>query len=166
MLSDCTLTSSVLIMIYGKFYAVIAMVGIIVGSYWVINWQANRINSLTDTNKKLTVTLEEQKSINTDYQARIMRLNQLDIQYTQELANAKNEISRLRDISERHPERVYIKAECPKSKTTPSTSLAYATTARPTDTAIRNYWLLRERIAESEQMIKGLQYYIKIECLK
>ncbi|WP_267128429.1 lysis system i-spanin subunit Rz [Proteus cibi] len=118
---------------YGKLYAVIAMVGIIVGSYWVINRQANRINSLIDTNKKLTVALEEQKSINTDYQARIMRLNQLDIQYTQELANAKNEISRLRDISERHPERVYIKTECPKSKTTPATSLAYASTTRPTD---------------------------------
>ncbi|MVD59737.1 lysis protein, partial [Proteus mirabilis] len=82
---------------YGKLYAVIAMVGIIVGSYWVINWQANRINSLTDINKKLAVALEEQKSINTDYQARIMRLNQLDIQYTQELANAQNEISHLRD---------------------------------------------------------------------
>ncbi|EPH2166497.1 TPA: lysis protein [Proteus mirabilis] len=150
---------------YGKLYAVITMVGIIVGSYWVINWQANRINSLTDTNKKLTVALEEQRSINTDYQARIMRLNQLDIQYTQELADAKNKISRLRDISERNPERVYIKAECPKSKTTPSTSLAYTTTARPTDTAIRNYWLLRERIAESEQMIKGLQDYIRVECV-
>ncbi|HGW5834440.1 TPA: lysis protein [Proteus mirabilis] len=151
---------------YGKLYAVIAMVGIIVGSYWVINWQANRITTLTDTNKKLTVALEEQKSINTDYQARIMRLNQLYIQYTQELANAKNEISRLRDISEHHPERVYIKAECPKSKTTPATSLAYATTARPTDTAIRNYWLLRERIAESEQMIKGLQDYIRVACVR
>ncbi|WP_100159813.1 MULTISPECIES: lysis protein [Proteus] len=150
---------------YGKLYAIIALVGIIVGSYWVINWQANRINSLTDINKKLAVALEEQKSINTDYQARIMRLNQLDIQYTQELANAKNEISRLRDISERHPERVYIKAECPKVKTTPATSLAYATTARPTDTAIRNYWLLRERIAESELMIKGLQDYIRVECV-
>ncbi|PCQ32082.1 lysis system i-spanin subunit Rz, partial [Proteus mirabilis] len=41
-----------------------------------------------------------------------------------------------------------------------------ATTARPTDTAIRNYWLLRERIAESEQMIKGLQDYIKQECME
>ena len=150
---------------YGKLYAVIAMVGIIVGSYWVINWQANRINLLVETNKELTIALEEQRSINTDYQARIMRLNQLDIQYIQELANAKNEISRLRDISERHPERVYIKAECPKSTTTPATSLAYATTARPTDTAIRNYWLLRERIAETEQMIKGLQDYIRAECV-
>ncbi|SUC18448.1 phage endopeptidase [Proteus mirabilis] len=94
-LSDSSLTSSVLIMKYGKLYAVITMVGIIVGGYWVVNWQANRINSLTDINKKLAVALEEQKSINTDYQARIMRLNQLDIQYTQELANAKNEISPL-----------------------------------------------------------------------
>ncbi|MFU9076362.1 lysis protein [Proteus sp. LHD240705] len=151
---------------YGKLYAVIVMVGIIVGSYWVINRQANRINLLVETNKELTIALEEQKSINTDYQARIMRLNRLDIQYTQELANAKNEISRLRDISEHHPKRVYIKAECPKSKTTSATSLASATTARPTDTAIRNYWLLRERIAESEQMIKGLQDYIRLECLK
>ncbi|WP_193014416.1 MULTISPECIES: lysis protein [Gammaproteobacteria] len=150
---------------YGKLYVVIVMVGIIVGGYWVINRQANRINLLIEKNKELTIALEEQKSINTDYQARIMRLNQLDIQYTQELANAKNEISRLRDISERHPKRVYIKAECPKVTTTPSTSLAYATTARPTDTAIRNYWLLRERIAESEQMIKGLQDYIRQECV-
>ncbi|HBC7457666.1 TPA: lysis protein [Proteus mirabilis] len=150
---------------YRKLYAIIVMVGIIVGSYWMINWQANRINLLVETNKELTIALEEQKSINTDYQARIMRLNQLDIQYTQELANAKNEISRLRDISERHPERVYIKAECPKVTTTPSTSLDDATTARPTDTTIRNYWLLRERIAESEQMIKGLQDYIRVECV-
>ena len=151
---------------YGKLYAVIAMVGIIVGGYWVINWQANRINLLVETNKELTEALEEQKSINTDYQARIMRLNQLDIQYTQELANAKNEISHLRDISERHPERVYIKANCSKSEGVTTSGVDDATTARPTDTAIRNYWLLRERIAESEQMIKGLQDYIKQECME
>lgn len=151
---------------YRKLYAVIAMVGIIVGGYWVINWQANRINLLVETNKELTIALEEQKSINTDYQARIMRLNQLDIQYTQELANAKNEISRLRDISERNPERVYIRASCPKDETNSTSGMDDATTARPTDSAVRNYWLLRERIAESEQMIKGLQDYIKQECME
>ncbi|AWF41314.1 bacteriophage lysis family protein [Proteus mirabilis] len=140
--------------------------GIVAGGCALINAQAKRINTLTENNKELTTALEEQKDINTDYQVRIERLNQLDTRRTQELVNAKNEISHLRDISERHPERVYIKAECPKVKTTPSTSLAYATTARPTDTAIRNYWLLRERIAESEQMIKGLQDYIKQECME
>ncbi|EOA4363256.1 lysis protein [Proteus mirabilis] len=144
----------------------IVSVGIILAMTVGMTWQGNRLGKLKASNTELSIQLSQQIDINKDYQARIARLNQLDIKYTQELASAKNEIDRLRNISERHPERVYIKAECPKVKTTPSTSLAYATTARPTDTAIRNYWLLRERIAESEQMIKGLQDYIKQECME
>ncbi|HHE4706824.1 TPA: lysis protein, partial [Proteus mirabilis] len=135
-------------------------------------WQAGKIDDLNESltklekdNSSLTNQLSQQININKDYQARITRLNQLDVRHSQELASAKNEIDRLRDAVNSGSKRVYIKAECPKVKTTPSTSLAYATTARPTDTAIRNYWLLRERIAESEQMIKGLQDYIKQECM-
>ncbi len=149
-----------------KLYIVVVMVGIVAGGCALINAQAKRINTLTENNKELTTALEEQKDINIDYQARIERLNQLDTRHTQELVNAKNEISRLRDISERNPKRVYIKAECPKSATTSTSGVANATTARPTDTAIRNYWLLRERIAQSEQVILGLQDYIRTECIK
>ncbi|HEK0675343.1 TPA: lysis protein [Proteus mirabilis] len=148
-----------------KLYIVVVMVGIVAGGCALINAQAKRINTLTENNKELTTALEEQKDINIDYQARIERLNQLDTRHTQELVNAKNEISRLRDISERNPKRVYIKAECPKSTTTSTASMDDATTARPTDTAIRNYWLLRERIAQSEQIIKGLQDYVRQECV-
>lgn len=148
-----------------KLYIVVVMVGIVAGGCALINAQAKRINTLTENNKELTTALEEQKAINTDYQVRIERLNQLDTRRTQELVNAKNEISRLRDISERNPKRVYIKAECPKSATTSTSGVANATTARPTDTAIRNYWLLRERIAQSEQIIKGLQDYVRQECV-
>ncbi len=151
---------------YWIFYIVVVIVGIVAGGCALINAQAKRINTLTENNKELTTALEEQKDINTDYQVRIERLSQLDTRHTQELVNAKNEISRLRDISERNPERVYIKAECPKSTTTSTSQLDDATTARPTDSAVRNYWLLRERIAESEQMIKGLQDYIKQECME
>nr|WP_257882460.1 lysis protein [Proteus penneri] len=125
-----------------------------------------KIKKLSNENELLSKNLSEQININGDYKERIERLNQLDTRHTQELVNAKNEISRLRDISERHPERVYIKASCSKNEITPSTSLAYATTARPTDTAIRNYWLLRERIAESEKIIRGLQDYVRQECAK
>ncbi len=149
---------------YWIFYIVVVIVGIVAGGCALINAQAKRINTLTENNKELTTALEEQKDINIDYQARIERLNQLDTRHTQELVNAKNEISRLRDISERNPERVYIKAECPKSTSNPTTSMDDAITARPTDTAIRNYWLLRERITQSEQMILGLQDYIRQEC--
>ncbi|ENN8404536.1 lysis system i-spanin subunit Rz [Proteus mirabilis] len=149
-----------------KLYIVVVIVGIVAGGCALINAQAKRINTLTENNKELTIALEEQRDINIDYQARIERLNQLDTRYTQELINAKNEISRLRDISERNPERVYIKAECPKSATTSTASMDDATTARPTDTAIRNYWLLRERITQAEQIIKGLQGYIGEECVQ
>ncbi|HCT9034392.1 TPA: lysis protein [Proteus mirabilis] len=149
-----------------KFYIVIMIVGIVAGGCVLINAQAKRINTLTENNKELTATLEEQKAINTDYQVRIERLNQLDTRHTQELVNAKNEIDRLRVSSERHPERVYIKAECPKSEGVTTSRLDDAITARPTDTAIRNYWLLRERISQSEQMILGLQDYIRAECVQ
>lgn len=135
-----------------------------ISAFWLW-WVIDDYGKLSKDYNTATNQLSQQVEINKDYQARITRLNQLDIKYTQELASAKNEIDKLRGVSERNPERVYIKAECPKSKTTPATSLAYATTARPTDTAIRNYWLLRERIAESEQVILGLQDYIRQECI-
>ncbi|HBC5914701.1 TPA: lysis protein [Proteus mirabilis] len=140
-------------------------VGVILAMTIAIGWQSGRIDKLKDSNAELTTQLSQQVEINKDYQARITRLNQLDIKYTQELASAKNEIDRLRVSAERNPERVYIKAECPKNETASTSGVDDATTARPTDTAIRNYWLLRERIAESEQMIKGLQDYINTECL-
>ncbi len=106
-------------------------------------------------------SLIQQIAENKDYQLRINRLYQLDNRHLQELVHAKKEIDQLRDISERAPERVYIKAECPKASATSTTSLVNANTARPTDTAIRNYWVLRERIAQSEQIILGLQDYIR-----
>ncbi|WP_109402823.1 lysis protein [Proteus terrae] len=124
-----------------------------------------KIKTLSNENESLSKDLSEQININSNYKERIDKLNKLDSVHQQELSNAKKEIDQLRDISERNPERVYIKAECPKSASNPATSMDDATTARPTDTAIRNYWLLRERITESEQIILGLQDYINTECL-
>ncbi|WP_219410105.1 lysis protein [Proteus terrae] len=137
----------------------------VVLAFWLW-WVIDDYGTLKANHKLLTSSFNEQVNINQDYQARIKSLHDLDVKHTQELNNAKTEISRLRDISERNPERVYIKANCPKSEGVTTSGMDDATTARPTDTAIRNYWLLRERIAESEQMIKGLQEHIKQECLK
>ena len=131
----------------------------VVLAFWLW-WVIDDYGTLKANHKLLTSSFNEQVNINQDYQARIKSLHDLDVKHTQELNNAKTEISRLRDISERNPERVYIKANCPKSEGVTTSGMDDATTARPTDTAIRNYWLLRERIAQSEQMIKGLQEYI------
>ncbi|HGN0072952.1 TPA: lysis system i-spanin subunit Rz, partial [Proteus mirabilis] len=89
----------------------IVSVGVILAMIITIEWQSGRIDKLKDSNAELTTQLSQQVEINKDYQARITRLNQLDIKYTQELASAKNEIDRLRVSAERNPDRVYIKAE-------------------------------------------------------
>ncbi|HEK2012120.1 TPA: lysis protein, partial [Proteus mirabilis] len=62
-----------------------------------IEWQSGRIDKLKNSNAELTTQLSQQVEINKDYQARITRLNQLDVRHSQELASAKNEIDRLRD---------------------------------------------------------------------
>ncbi|HEI9805979.1 TPA: lysis protein [Proteus mirabilis] len=125
-----------------------------------------KVGELSKENQSLTEQLSQQVEINKDYQARLTRLNQLDIRHSQELSSAKNEIDTLRNAVNSGSKRVYIKAECPKSTTTSTASMDDATTARPTDSAIGNYWLLRQRIAESKQMILGLQDYIRTECLR
>ncbi|EML1936233.1 lysis protein [Providencia vermicola] len=137
---------------------------------WVAVWgmwkQHERIEELHTQNARLLAELTEQIKINEDFQERVQSLHKLDIKHTQELANAQIEIDQLRIAAERHPERVYIKASCKKSEGTTASGLDDATTARPDDAAIRNYWLLRERIAESTQIILGLQDYIKMQCIQ
>ncbi|MDE9443884.1 lysis protein [Xenorhabdus bovienii] len=112
--------------------------------------QATEIQQLTDT---------------INYQnTHIDMLHEMDAKHTQELANAKSEIDRLHTTSLAHPERVYIKATCPVPKTPASSGMDDAATARPTDTAVGNYWILRKHIATSEQMILGLQEYVRGQC--
>ncbi|EDU58948.1 lysis protein [Providencia stuartii] len=136
-----------------SFWLFIMVVGM---GWWVV--------TVHDSNKLLKKENAELIDSIQNYEKRINSLHELDTKHTQELTNAKAEIDKLRIAAERNPERVYIKASCKKAEGTTATGLDDAITARPTDTAIRNYWLLRERIAESEQMIFGLQDYIKLEC--
>lgn len=137
---------------------------------WMAIWgmwkQHERIGELNTKNAELLVELTEQVKINEDYQERVQALHKLDTKHIQELANAKIEIDELRIAAERNPERVYIRASCQKVETNSTSGVDDGTTARPTDSAIGNYWLLRQRIAESKNMILGLQDYIRAECLR
>ncbi|ROR60822.1 UNVERIFIED_ORG: prophage endopeptidase [Providencia alcalifaciens] len=132
-------------------------------AFWLW-WVMSSYGDLKGDYSTLKDKLSEQVAITADYEKRINSLHELDTKHTTELTNAKAEIDQLRIAAERNPERVYITASCKKAEGTTAPSLDDAITARPTESAIRNYWLLRQRIAESEQMIKGLQDYIKIQC--
>lgn len=122
--------------------------------------------SLSGDYDRLEEKFTEQVDEMAAQQKKISDLNRLDTKHTQELTDAKTEINRLRADSERNPERVYIRAECPEIRTGSAPGVDDAVSARPSDSAVRNYWILRERIAESEQMILGLQEYISTQCLR
>lgn len=120
---------------------------------------------LSKENKSLTEQLSQQVKINKGYQARITRLNQLDIRHSQGLASAKNEIDTLRDTVNSGDKRVYIKAECPAVTKNPTESGSDETTARLNKTVEQDYLRLREMIVENEQQTLYLQDYINTECL-
>ncbi|MEQ4671659.1 lysis protein [Providencia manganoxydans] len=134
-------------------------------AFWLW-WIMGSYGDLKGDYSTLKDKFNEQVAITADYEKRINSLHELDTKHTTELTNAKAEIDQLRIAAERNPERVYIRASCPKGKTNSTSGMDDGTTARPTDTAIGNYWLLRQRIAESKQMILGLQDYIRTECLR
>ncbi|EPT9384116.1 lysis protein [Proteus mirabilis] len=141
-------------------------VGVILAMIITIGWQSGRIDKLKDSNAELTTQLSQQVEINKDYQARITRLNQLDIRYSQELASAKNEINTLRDAVNSGSKRVYVKAECPAVTKNPTESGSNETTARLNKAVEQDYLRLREMIVENEQQTLYLQNYIKTECLR
>ncbi len=124
------------------------------------------IGELEKDKTSLTKQLSQQVKINKDYQARITRLNQLDIKYTQELASAKNEINTLRDAVNSGNKRVYVKAECPAVTKNSTESGSNETSARLNKAAEQDYLRLREMIVENEQQTLYLQDYIKTECLR
>lgn len=144
----------------------IVSVGVILAMTITIGWQGGRIDKLKDSNDELTTQLSQQVEINKDYQARITRLNQLDIKYTQELASAKNEINTLRDAVSSGSKRVYIKAECPAVSNNSTESGSDEATARLNKAVEQDYLRLREMIVENEQQTLYLQNYIRTECLR
>ncbi len=144
----------------------IVSVGVILAMIITIEWQSGRIDKLKNSNAELTTQLSQQVEINKDYQARITRLNQLDVRHSQELASAKNEIDRLRDAVSSGSKRVYVKAECPKSASNPTESGSNEATARLNKAVEQDYLRLREMIVENEKQTLYLQNYIRTECLR
>ncbi|WP_332872741.1 lysis protein [Providencia rettgeri] len=143
-----------------------ALIVILASMVGVIYFLSDSINSKNERIKQLNNGLLTQVAITADYEKRINSLHELDTKHTTELTNAKAEIDQLRIAAERNPERVYIRASCPKGEGSSTSGMDDGTTARPTDSAVRNYWLLRNRIAELTRMVLGLQDYIRTECLR
>lgn len=136
-----------------------------ISAFWLW-WVIDDYDKLSKDYNTATNQLSQQVEINKGYQARITRLNQLDIRYSKELASAKNEINTLRDAVNSGSKRVYVKAECPAVTKNPTESGSNEATARLNKAVEQDYLRLREMIVENEQQTLYLQNYIKTECLR
>jgi len=100
-----------------------------------------------------------------DMQARQRDVAALDARYTKELTDAKARLSDFEQCVRDGKCGLRINAACQKGGTPISASMDDATGPRLTDSAQRDYFVLRHRIATSNAMIRGLQDYIENVCL-
>ncbi len=90
-------------------------------------------------------------------------------QYAQDIANNESEIETLRSALAAGTDSLQLSATCPSnpgsSNAVPNgstgTGIVNATAPRLTDAAQSNYLILRQRIADADAQISGLQAYIK-----
>ncbi|EPB9718914.1 lysis protein [Cronobacter sakazakii] len=102
-----------------------------------------------------------------DMQTRQRDVAALDAKYTGELADAKAEINLLRGDIAAGRKRLQLKATCPGSTdSTSSTSMDDGAAPRLTGDAEQNYFSLRDGIATVTKQLTGLQAYVREQCLK
>jgi prophage endopeptidase len=90
----------------------------------------------------------------------------LDAKYTGELADAKRTIEDLQRDVDSGKRRLQLNATCSKGDSTEPGGLGDASTARPTDSAERDYFTLRQRIETVTGQVNYLQDYIRQQCLR
>lgn len=102
-----------------------------------------------------------------DMQTRQRDVAALDAKYTKELSDAKKTINDLRRDVDSGAKRLRIAATCPGvSKATSAPGVDDAGAPELTPDARRNYFDHRDGIATADKMIRGMQDYIKEQCLK
>ena len=137
----------------------------------VLLWQVNhyRGNAITykDQRDKATSALTLANSTIKDMQVRQLDVAALDAKYTKELSDAKKTINDLRRDVDSGAKRLRIAATCHGvSKATSATGVDDAGAPELTPDARRNYFDHRDGIATADKMIRGMQEYIKTQCLK
>lgn len=128
-------------------------------------YRGNAIDYKAQRDKATSALALANDTIN-DMQTRQRDVAALDAKYTGELADAQETIDQLeRDVAAGR-QRLRLNAECPASGEARTGSLGDATGPRLTESAQRDYFTLRERIATVTKQVGYLQDYIKTQCLK
>lgn len=143
--------------------SVIALVAIL--AFFANHYRDNAI-AYKAQRDKATSDLKLAKDTITDMQVRQRDVAALDAKYTGELANAQATIDQLERGVAAGKRRLRVAATCPADGTASTGGVGDATSPRLTDSAQRDYYTLRERIATITGQVNYLQDYIRQQCLK
>ncbi|CAH3567799.1 hypothetical protein AI2762V1_1135, partial [Enterobacter cloacae] len=142
---------------------VVSVIGVL--AFFVNHYRDNAI-TYKDQRDKATRKLSLANATIKDMQVRQRDVAALDAKYTGELADAKETIERLHSDVIAGRKRLQLNANCPANGTTSASGMGDASGPRLTDSAERDYFTLRERIATVTKQVGYLQDYIKEQCLK
>ena len=140
---------------------------LLVSMAWAINHYRDNAITYKDQRDKATEQLSLASATIKDMQTRQRDVAVLDAKYTKELSDAKKTINDLRRDVDSGAKRLRIAATCHRvSKASSATGVDDAGTPELTPDARRNYFDHRDGIATADKMIRGMQDYIKEQCLK
>ena len=157
------------------------MIGALVKRYWLqlmvvaligvlallVNHYRDNAITYKDQRDKATKNLRLANATIKDMQVRQRDVAVLDAKYTKELSDAKKTINDLRRDVDSGAKRLRIAATCHRvSKASSATGMDDAGSPELTPDARRNYFDHRDGIATADKMIRGMQDYIKEQCLK
>ena len=139
---------------------------LLVSMAWAINHYRDNAITYKDQRDKATKNLRLANDTIKDMQTRQRDVAALDAKYTKDLADAKKQLDDLQRCVSNGKCGLRINAKCPSNGATSSGGLGDASGPRLTDSAERDYFTLRERIATVTKQVGYLQDYIKEQCLK
>ena len=142
---------------------VVALIGVL--AFFVNHYRDNAI-TYKDQRDKATEKLSLANATIKDMQVRQRDVAALDAKYTKDLADAKKQLDDLQRCVRDGKCGLHVNARCPANGATGTGSLGDASGPRLTDSAERDYFTLRERIATVTKQVGYLQDYIKEQCLK
>ncbi|HBN0907871.1 TPA: lysis protein [Escherichia coli] len=138
---------------------------IIVCLSWAVNHYRDNAIAYKEQRDNKASELEKANATIADMQKRQRDVAALDAKYTGELQDAKATIDQLeRDVAN-GKRRLQLNARCTTNGAATSSILDDATGPRLTDSAERDYFTLRERIATVTKQLTGLQAYVREQCL-
>ncbi|AZS56779.1 lysis protein [Pectobacterium parmentieri] len=117
-----------------------------------------------DAYSKADHDLSQAKETIIDMQTRQRDVAALDEKYTRELADAKKTISDLHRDVDAGRKRLRVAATCKPTAFAPG--LVNAGTCELDTNSRRTYFRLREQLITTENQVRGLQEYVKGQCLK